>query len=64
MQTADTDGVYKNAEDLFSDSRLATEDAARALQSIAGPNLSLICNVKSAGNETYYRLDDAKVGFI
>ena len=61
MQTADSDGVYKSLEDLFSDVQLITAEAARALQSTTEASLSLVCDAKVAGSETYYRLNDTKV---
>ena len=64
LQTTDSDGVYKNAEDLFCDNQLAAEEpAAKALQLAAEATLTLICDQKAAGNETYYRLNDNKVCF-
>ena len=61
LQTADADGVYKSMEDLFSNTHLAIEDSAMALHAAAGPHLTLICDTKFAGSETYFRLNDSKV---
>jgi hypothetical protein len=56
------DGVFQDAEQIFQAVAIpGGKNGGEVLREVAEPHLSLICDAKVAGDDTYYRLSERKV---
>ena len=59
VQGGGEEGAFQEREQLLQEEACP---ANAELAALVGPSFSMLCDVKAAGGNSYYRLSDAKVG--